>query len=127
MAVELREVFISSNFEEFSQLRGELKERIDRAGFARAIDLDRNVPDPRSPLQLSLNKVRSADLLVLLVGERYGDGRPDGQHSFTHLEYREAQAEGIPILAYFIGLSFRTSPRLALLWSGKSLRCATRY
>jgi hypothetical protein len=39
----------------------------------------------------------------LLVGAQYGEDRPDGKHSYTHLEYREARAQGIPVHTHFIG------------------------
>ncbi|HEX9619287.1 MAG TPA: DUF4062 domain-containing protein [Polyangiaceae bacterium] len=106
MAVLLREVFIASNFEEFSELRAEIKQRIDGEGFARAIDLNQNTPDAHSPLRRSLGRIRSSDLVILLVGKEYGRDKPDGKRSYTHLEYREARAEGTPILVHFIGAGY---------------------
>jgi len=106
VAVLLREVFIASNFSEFSALRGELARRIDGAGFARAVDLNRNEADARSPLRRSVGRVRSSDLVVLLVGTQYGLDRPDGKRSYTHLEYLEARSEGLQILPYFIGAGY---------------------
>jgi tetratricopeptide (TPR) repeat protein len=107
----LREVFIASNFTEFLALREELKQRIDSAGFARAVDLNRNEADARSPLRRSIGRVRSSDLVVLLVGTQYGQDRPDRKHSYTHLEYLEARAEGLPVLPYFIGPDYSKSER----------------
>jgi hypothetical protein len=109
VAVLLREVFIASNFAEFQALRAELKQRIDASGFARAIDLDDNAAHSRSPLRRSRGRVRSSDLVVLLVGQTYGQARPDGKLSYTHLEYREARAEGIPVLPYLIGPGYSKS------------------
>ena len=111
MAVLLREVFIASNFAEFLALRGELKQRIDGAGFARAVDLNRNEADARSPLRRSIGRVRSSDLVVLLVGTQYGQDKPDGKRSYTHLEYLEARAEGLPVLPYFIGPGYSKTER----------------
>jgi tetratricopeptide (TPR) repeat protein len=109
VAVLLREVFIASNFAEFQALRGELRQRIDASGFARAIDLNDNAPDPRSPLRRSRGRVRSSDLVVLLVGQKYGEARPEGKLSYTHLEYREARSEGIQVLPYLIGPGYSKS------------------
>jgi tetratricopeptide (TPR) repeat protein len=103
MTAAIREIFIASNFEEFAPLRAELRERINASTFARAIDLGQNRADPSSVEELSVGRVRSADLVVVLVGERYGrcvDGR---KLSYTHLEYRAARAEKVPVLPYFIG------------------------
>jgi len=103
VAVLLREVFIASNFSEFSGLRNELARRIDGSGFARAVDLNRNEADACSPLRRSVGRIRSSDLVVLLVGTQYGRDKPDGKCSYTHLEYLEARSEGLQILPYFFG------------------------
>src|ERR1700733_12797260 len=52
------------------------------------------------PLEVSLDKVRSCDLLILLIAHRYG-AAPEGKSaSITELEFGEAVARGIPVLAF---------------------------
>jgi hypothetical protein len=111
VAVLLREVFLASNFAEFTALRAELTRRIDKTGLARAIDLNDNEADPQSPLRRSLGRIRSSDLVVLLVGAAYGQDKPDGKRSYTHVEYEEARAEGIPTLPYFLGPGYANKER----------------
>ena len=52
------------------------------------------------PLERCLGKIRSADVLILILGYRYGFV-PDGLNmSMTEAEYREAKRVNIPVLAY---------------------------
>ena len=53
---------------------------------------------PDTPQQACLAGVRWADVVVLLLGERYGDIQPSGL-SATHEEYREARGRG-QVLAF---------------------------
>ncbi|UCV18727.1 DUF4062 domain-containing protein [Ferribacterium limneticum] len=58
-------------------------------------------------------EIRSCDLFVLVVGERYGWIPDSGQksetgYSVTHLEVIEAKALGLPMLAFFKTLSHET-------------------
>ncbi|MGH9542801.1 MAG: DUF4062 domain-containing protein [Terriglobales bacterium] len=56
--------------------------------------------DSRPPLEVCLSKLQeSADLVVLILGERYGTVSPTG-HSFTEEEYQCARNLGIPVLAF---------------------------
>lgn len=51
-----------------------------------------------TPQQACLAGVRDADVVVLVLGDRYGQVQPSGQ-SATHEEYREAR-ERVPVLAF---------------------------
>lgn len=46
---------------------------------------------PGSPQQVCLAGVRDADVVVLLIGSRYGDIQPSSELSATHEEFREAR------------------------------------
>ena len=56
------------------------------------------VASPTSPQQACLAAVRDADVVLLLVGERYGAVQPSGL-SATHEEYREAR-DRKPVLVF---------------------------
>ncbi|MCX5800584.1 MAG: DUF4062 domain-containing protein [Candidatus Eisenbacteria bacterium] len=107
MAITKKEVFISSNFDEFPDLRRELRDLINsnRIFSMQAIDLNENRAIGRPPLVNSIDAVKRSEVMVLLVGEQYG-GIPSGEHlSYCHLEYRAALESdcGSVILPYFFG------------------------
>lgn len=51
------------------------------------------------PLDACLRDLRKSDVVVLVVGPRYGSLLPQGI-SYTQAEFREARALGLPILAF---------------------------
>lgn len=51
------------------------------------------------PLDVCLRDLRKADVVVLILGPRYGSVLPQGV-SYTQAEFREARALGIPVLAF---------------------------
>src|SRR3972149_4189989 len=53
---------------------------------------------PHVPVDVCLREVRKADVVVLLIGPRYGSLLPQGI-TCTHAEFREAQGAGTPVLA----------------------------
>jgi tetratricopeptide (TPR) repeat protein len=61
-------------------------------------------------------EVETSELLVLLLGDRYGDRPPGESRSYTELEYRWAIERGIPVLAFVADetLSRPLPPRDAL-------------
>ena len=63
-----------------------------------------------SPLETCLHEVRESDLILLLVGSRYGSLARKSQKSFTELEYREAYRLGKEVLVYFRDESTRILP-----------------
>lgn len=81
----------------------------ERAAAKRAIELLRHETvmaedfgaQPSSPQVACLSGVRQADLVVLILGERYGAKQESGL-SATHEEYRAAQGEK-PILLFLQG------------------------
>jgi hypothetical protein len=113
MGILKSEIFIASNFKEFSPLRARLRALIDSSRLPiQALDLDRNEPSGRPPLSISLEAAKRSEVMVLLVGEEYGGSPPGKKHSYTHLEYRAAKEEpGITILPYFVGPCYREKLR----------------
>jgi len=110
MAITKTQIFIASRFEEFSALRGLLRERINSfQGLPlQAIDLNDNAAGPRPALSRCLGELKSAEVMILLVGETYGGSPPGAELSFTHLEYRAAIDENSQtvVLPFFIGASY---------------------
>src|SRR5437588_8990289 len=96
MAVHKLQVFLASRFDEFKELREELRNRVNalKVPPVEAIDLNDNAPDSRPPLSRCYEAVDQAELFVLLVGDTYGTGPKGHQESYTHLEYRHALNDG---------------------------------
>jgi len=52
------------------------------------------------PLETCLEEVRKSDILVVVIGHRYGTLVPDQQISYTEAEYQEGHGLGKPCLVY---------------------------
>lgn len=85
-------VFISSVVRGFEDVRDQAAVGVERMGMY-PIRSERLTAAPASPRRALLDEVASADIYLLLVGERYGDIRP----SPTDEEYEEAVRLNRPI------------------------------
>ncbi|MFL6136690.1 MAG: DUF4062 domain-containing protein [Frankiaceae bacterium] len=90
-------VFLSSSMAGYEALRDAAASAIRALGYevVRAEDFGAS---PSSPQQACLAAVRAADVVVLVLGERYGDVQSSWL-SATHEEYREARDQR-PVLAF---------------------------
>jgi hypothetical protein len=91
-------LFISSTCYDLAQLRADLRDFAEEAGFEPVLsELDSFPVDPsHSTLKNCIEAVRKrADIFVLVVGGRYGSINEAGK-SITNLEYLEASAKRIP-------------------------------
>jgi hypothetical protein len=91
-------VFVSSTCYDLAQVRKDLRAFIEAMGMTATMSEYSSFPvDPNlDAVGNCLGRVKdSADILVLLVGGRYGSPTETGK-SVTNLEYAEAKAKGIP-------------------------------
>ncbi len=95
-------IFVSSSCYDLRQVRATLK------GFIESLGYEALVSEFDSfPVQPAINAIENclkavderADLLVLIVGGRYGSVNDQGK-SVTNMEYLRARAKGIPIYAF---------------------------
>lgn len=102
-------IFVASTYEDLETYR---------AAATRSILTSGNITDDMifwpaqesPPLDASLREVRSCDLLILLIAHRYG-APPEGRNvSITELEFDEASARGIPILAFSVDPTYPGRP-----------------
>jgi hypothetical protein len=94
-------IFISSTFEDLKDYREatlRALKKLDHVGD----DMVFWSADERQPLDLSLERVRQSELLVLLVAHRYGYIPPGSEVSITEAEYATARAAQIPVLAFLL-------------------------
>jgi DNA-binding Lrp family transcriptional regulator len=66
---------------------------------------------PDSPLQTCLEEVRRSDILVVVVGHRYGSLIPGSPLSFAVAEYEEGIRLGKPCLVYLVDDNVPVLPR----------------
>src|SRR4051794_29465734 len=86
-------VFVSSVIEGYGDRREAAVAAIEQLG-ATAVWFERFGGRDSDPNQAYLDEVRSSDIYVGLLGERYGRPLPS-RFSATHEEYREAEQQGL--------------------------------
>ncbi|WP_353951170.1 DUF4062 domain-containing protein [Knoellia sp. S7-12] len=94
-------VFVSSTFYDLRYAREALKRFIEALGYIAVLSEEGAVfYDPKThTVEACKKEVHNADLLVLLIGGRYGSLAPDETQSVTNGEYVAAVAKGIPVFA----------------------------
>ncbi len=95
-------VFVSSTCFDLKQVRADLRQFLQSLGLDPVLsDFDSFPIDPsRDTVTNCIEALRNrADILVLIVGGRYGSTVDIGK-SITNLEYIEAKAKGIPIYIF---------------------------
>ena len=97
-------VMVSSTFYDLRQIRADLAHFIeDELGYRPLLSEFRSFPiDPDADtIENCRRRVeRDADILVLIIGGRYGYVDSESDKSVTNLEYLAARAKGIPIYAF---------------------------
>lgn len=97
-------VMISSTCYDLHQVRADLEQFITcNLGYQALLSEYRSFPiDPdKTTIENCRNRVlRSADILVLILGGRYGSVDGPTNKSITNLEYLAARAKGIPIYVF---------------------------
>jgi hypothetical protein len=96
-------VFVSSTFYDLRQVRDDLRSFIDRLGYEPLLSEHHSFPvDPSvDTIENCRRRVdRDADILILIIGARYGSLVPDNSRSVTNTEYLAARAKRIPIYVF---------------------------
>jgi hypothetical protein len=94
-------VFISSTFKDLEIFRKAAFEAIQSLGGI-GEDMIYWSADDREPSDLSISRVRSSDLMVLILAHRYGTIPTGSSYSITELEYRAAREANVPVLAFIV-------------------------
>jgi hypothetical protein len=97
-------VMVSSTFYDLRQVRANISEfLISEVGFSALLSESNSFPiDPSvDTIENCKRRVENdADVLVLIIGGRYGHVDDRADKSITNLEYLAARAKGIPIYAF---------------------------
>lgn len=94
-------VFISSTYQDLLDHRQAVTEAI-RGLDLHADGMDAWSADDRDTATYSLDRVKQADVYVLLLAHRYGSVPEGTRWSVTELEYRAARDAKVPVLAFFL-------------------------
>lgn len=105
-------IFISSLINGFESFRGAAEAAISSLGHT-VVRAENFAASPSSPQRSCLDGVRQSDVVVLLLGGRYGFKQPSGL-SATHEEFREAQKQR-PVFAFVQSGVQRESDQVAFV------------
>jgi hypothetical protein len=94
-------VFISSTSEDMMPYREAAQAAITRLGHV-SVGMEYFGASHKKPLDMCLEAVRKCQLVILLVGMRYGDVDKLTGKSYTELEYEEAIINNIDVLTFMI-------------------------
>ena len=99
MFITQPKIFISSTIVDLPNERKAALKAVEKAGgFPLMSEITMEAQSTDS-LTACLDKVKSADVYVLILGGRYG-WQPEGKESITELEYQTALANKLPILVF---------------------------
>ena len=90
-------IFVSAVSTQLKSTRSQIIQDLSTAGYDVSA-MERFGARPTVPLDVCLSELRSSNIVILLIGPRYGSLSPQGV-SYTHAEYREAQGVGLPVIA----------------------------
>lgn len=93
-------VFVSSTFYDLRHMRESVRRFIDQMGYTPVLSEEGTVfYDPETTAAAAcLKEVSNADMLVLIIGGRYGSKMESGK-SVTNSEYQQARRAKIPVFA----------------------------
>lgn len=112
-------VFISSNMAEFQVERLLAKQVIEEVNPNCSVELAENWQASPEPVKsIWKHAVEACDILVLLIGEKYGTPLPSNNISPLEDEYNNAKKNNKKILVFAKDIS-RRDPRLEALFVGK--------
>jgi hypothetical protein len=92
-------VFLASTYEDLKEYREGVRDEIARQKCL-PLRMEDWSSDAGTSLERSLEELAQADLLIVVVGCRYGSPVANSEKSFTETEYETAKAWGLDVLAF---------------------------
>ena len=97
----MKTVFISSIFKDLKAERAKAIETINSLDSMKAIAVNEQISaNPNPPLDVCLSNLQKSDLVILILGFKYGSIDPIEKISITEIEYNEAKRLEIPVLVF---------------------------
>lgn len=94
-------VFVSSTYDDLKSHRSVVEASLYRSGYE-FNGMEHFSAEPRPPLEVCLEAVRTGDVFVGLIGMKYGTCPPGKKLSYTEREYRLAYILHKPIFIFLI-------------------------
>ena len=94
-------VFVCGTYSDLSEERGAVLDAIQKLQLQHD-SMEFFGAHPERPIDICLQEVRNSDILVVIVGQKYGTLLPGRGISYSEAEYREAQRLKLPCLVYFL-------------------------
>ena len=97
-------IFVCGTYNDLSSERGAVLDAIQRLQL-RHHSMEFFGARPERPIETCLSEVRDSDIVVVIVGNRYGSLVPGGDISYSEAEYQEAYRLKRPCLVYILDSS----------------------
>jgi Domain of unknown function (DUF4062) len=107
------QVYISSTFVDLRDFRQAVYDSIVQVGACPVV-LEQFGASADPPLDVCRAAVQGSDVMVLIVGHRYGAVLHGGVKSVTEFEFEAARASGIPVLAFILDDDCPWPPQLSI-------------
>ncbi len=104
-------VLTVGTYEDLKEERSTVREAIRLMGFP-SDAMEDWLSSSHPQIVECIKQVQKADVLVLILGSRYGSIDKKTGKSFTELEYHEAMKIGLPCLVFFRSDDVMISPRM---------------
>lgn len=105
------QVYVSSTFGDLAEHRKVVLDSILRVG-AVPVAMEHFGSSAASPLEVCRDQVLQSDVIVLLLGHRYGAVPPGANTSLTEFEYSTAREAAKPVLAFIVDPQYPWPPQL---------------
>lgn len=92
-------VFVCATYADLSEERGAVLDAIQRLQL-QYDSMEFFGARPEQPIDTCLGEVRKSNIVVVIVGQKYGSIVPNDSISFSEAEYNEARRLGLPCLVY---------------------------
>nr|WP_304214898.1 DUF4062 domain-containing protein [Fredinandcohnia onubensis] len=99
------QVFVSSTYLDLKNERQKAVEGILRSKHIPA-GMELFIPSDKTQWEIIKEWIKDSDLLLLILGGRYGSVEPDSGKSYTHIEYEFALSNSIPVFAIVLNDQF---------------------
>ncbi|MEK3823161.1 DUF4062 domain-containing protein [Paenibacillus sp. FSL K6-1558] len=106
------QVFVSSTFTDLIEERQRAVESILKAGHIPA-GMELFTAGDKEQWAVIKNWIEESDILLLILGGRYGSLEPESGKSYTQLEYEYALTKGIPVFAVVLTDQFLANKKSA--------------
>ena len=108
------QIFVSSTYLDLTQERQKAVEGILRSKHIPA-GMELFAPSNKTQWDIIQEWIKNSDLLLLIIGGRYGSIEPESGKSYTHLEYEFALTNRIPVFSIVLDRQYLANKKVGIL------------